>query len=99
MYNIPQAYWQAQLNFNIQTKNPNFRLKFPLTVKQVRKFRQNQPRSVQRSVIYMEESATALTKCKDSNLSSNKLKYCARITKVPDNCKYCKSAGLTISKI
>ena len=99
MYNIPQAYWQDQLNFDIQTKNPNFRLKFPLTVKQIKKFRQNQPRSVQRSVQYMKESETALTKCKDPSLSSNKLKYCARITKVPENCKYCKSTGLTISKI
>ena len=95
-YYIPKAPWQFQLNFDIKTKNPNFSLKFPLTVKQVKKFRQNQPRSIQRSAKYMKAAETALTKCKDADMGGTK--YCARIAKVPENCKYCKSTGLTISK-
>ena len=96
MYNIPRSSWQDALNFNIQTKNPNFRLKFPLTVKQVKKFRQKSPRSVRRSVQYMKEAETVLTSCTESNLDK---KHCVKISKVPENCKYCKSTGLTISKI
>ena len=95
-YNVPQAPWQAELNFDIRTKNPNFRLKFPLTVKQVKKFRQNLPRSIQRSAKYMKAAETALTKCEDSD--KGKSKYCVRVAKVPENRKYCKSTGLTISK-
>ena len=95
-YNIPQAPWQAELNFDIQTKNPKFRLKFPLTVNQVKKFRQNQPRSIQRSAKYMKAAETALTKCENSD--KGRSKYCVRVAKVPENCKYCISTGLTISK-
>ena len=95
-YNVPQAPWRAELNFDIQTKNPNFRLKFPLTVKQVNKFRQNLPRSIQRSAKYMKAAETALTKCEKSD--KGRSKYCVRVAKVPENCKYCKSTGLTISK-
>ena len=95
-YYIPKAPWQFELNFDIKTKNPNFRLKFPLTVKQVKKFRQNLPRSIQRSAKYMKAAETALTKCEKSD--KGRSKYCVRVAKVPENCKYCKSTGLTISK-
>ena len=97
LYNVPQRQWGDQLNFDIQTKNPNFRLKFPLAIKNVKQFRQKLPRSIQRSVQHMKAAESVLTSCKAPDIKNEK--NCVRIAKVPEGCKYCKNTGLTISKI